>query len=263
MRIIGQVKITFCFTLGGLCFLSSKQFEHTNFFAGIPSTITFSRQVVQRTHEEDGSKTITYYFNLNGDYAAMKPDPKSKMGMDLMVYSKGSKVLMFNYKQKTITIVKISRLIGDGINMSNEVAEEIAYKMLTNDNHNTKVIGTGKTKNICGYRAVEYEMKNENEKALWYFIKVDFNPIKIYTMGMGNSKTQANLDSKEIRKLKNTPMGIPVLNKNYLLAEMTSPGGIKDMETKMISKKIFNLSTKGYKIIDLSNKGLMGMVGRN
>ncbi|MNY50394.1 hypothetical protein D3C86_1858950 [compost metagenome] len=123
--------------------------------------------------------------------------------------------------------------------MSNEVAEEIAYKMLSDENRNTKVIGTGRTKNICGHRAIEYEMKNENGKALWYFVKVDFNPIKIYTMG------------------------IPVLNRNYLLAEMSSPGGIKDMETKMISKKIFNLSTKGYKIIDLSNKGLMGMVGRN
>jgi hypothetical protein len=263
MKTIGQVKITLCFTLGGLCFLSSKQSDHTNFVAGVPATITFSRQVVQRTHGEDGTKTVTYYFSLNGDYAAMKPDPKSKMGMDLMVYTKGCKALMFNYKLKTITIVKISRLIGDGINMSNEVAEEIAYKMLSDENRNTKVIGTGRTKNICGHQAIEYEMKNENGKALWYFVKVDFNPIKIYTMGMGNSKTQANLDSKEIRKLKNTPMGIPVLNRNYLLAEMSSAGGIKDMETKMISKKIFNLSTKGYKIIDLSNKGLMGMAGRN
>ncbi len=261
MKAIREVKITLCFVLGGVCLLSYKQPGNVNLI--IPATITFSRQVIQQTHGEDGIKTVTYYFSLNGDYAAMKPDPKSKMGMDLMVYAKGGKALMFNHKQKTITILNMARVIGNGIKMSNKVAEQMAFKMITNEEGSARVIGTCKSKMICGYPAVQYEMMNENGIAFWYFAKVDFNPIKIYTMGLGNCRTQENLNAKHIRELRNTPMGIPVLNKNYLLVEMSSPGGIKDMETKMISKKTFKVSTTGYKIINLSDKRLIGMNSGN
>ena len=51
----------------------------------------------------------------------------------------------------------------------------------------------------------------------WWYAKVDFDPIKIYTMGAGNAAMAAKVKNNEA--LKNNPAAIPVLNKNYLWAD--------------------------------------------
>ncbi|WEK20690.1 MAG: hypothetical protein P0Y49_06000 [Candidatus Pedobacter colombiensis] len=257
------MKIILCLVAVGACLgqpLSSSVI--TKPAAAIPASIKFDREVIQQVHGEDGTQTTTYYFSLNGDYAAVKPDPKSDSEMSLMVYTNEGLTMMFNNKQKTVTVIKMARVVGDGAKMSKELAEQMTHKKVTKDKQDDlTVTATGKTKTICGYPAVEYEIKNEGGKAYWYYAKVDFNPIKIYTMGAGDSGTQATMDAKKIQQLKNNPMGIPVLNKNYLLAEMSTPGGPKGMETKAINKTTFAVSTTGYKVIDLSKKGLAGMIG--
>ena len=226
----------------------------------IPSSIVFNREVVQQIIGEDGKQTITYYFSINGDYAAMKPDPNSSSDseMSLMVYANDGTTLFFNDHEKTITVMKMARVIAEGAQMSKELGEAIGHKSLSNDKKMSNVTLTGKTKTICGYPAVEYEVKNEGGKGSCYYAKVDFNPIKIYTMGAG---TTVPLTSKKADKLKNNPMGIPVLNKNYLLVE-TSSAGAKGMglTTKSITKKNVVISTAGYKIIDFSNKSIGEMI---
>lgn len=229
----------------------------------IPASITFERMVVQQMNGEDGKQIMTYYFSLNGDYAAIKPSMEnSDSEMSLMVYAKDGSTLMFNDTRKTITVIRATKLVADGAKMSKELAESISHKKLaaaTPKKDDFKITPTGKTKNICGYTALEYEMKSAEGESLWYYAKVDFNPIKIYTMGAGSAGTPGVIDPKKAESLKNNPLAIPVLNKNYLLAETTSAGGIKGMETKSISKTTFSVSTTGYKIIDLSKKGLGGI----
>jgi hypothetical protein len=78
----------------------------------------------------------------------------------------------------------------------------------------------------------------------WY-AKVPFDPVRIYTMGVGRpadlSKIQNNL------KYKNSIMAIPILNMNYLWAE-TEAGGKKGQETLEIKHVNNTVFTAGYTI---------------
>jgi len=230
-------------------------------YGSLPSVIVFNREVIQQVNGEEGKRTMTYYFSENGDYAAMKPDAKDDSQLSLMVYNIDGSTLMFNDAEKTITIMKMPKIIGEGAEMSKELAEKISHKAIKPTNTKDKISAkpTGKTKTICGYNAVEYEVKTEGGTSFWYYAKVDFNPIKIYTMGAGNSGTHAAIKAKSKQQLEDNPMAIPVFNKNYLLAEVNS-GGSKDIETKSITKKIISVSTVGYKIIDMSKMGLGDMI---
>lgn len=225
----------------------------------VPASIVFNREVIQQINGEDGKKEITYYFSIDGEYAAMKPDMSSGGDeMSLMVYASDGTTLFFNDNEKTITVMKMAKVIGEGAQMSMELAGKMGQKALKKDKENIKVNLTGKTKTICGYPAVEYEVKNEGGKCSWYYAKVDFNPIKIYTMGAGNAGA---INTKKAEMLKDNPMGIPVLNKNYLLAEISLVSATgKELITKSITKKNIVISTTGYKIRDFSHKSIGEMI---
>lgn len=223
----------------------------------LPATILFERMVVQQTNGEDGKTTTTYYFTINGDYAMAKHEEPGEETKTVL-YTKEGTMCMINEKQKTIMIMNMPRLVGEGGQLGKEIAENIAKKPLKKDEEEKiTVTKTGKTKMICGYTAYEYEIKNEGGLSGWWYAKVDFNPIKIYTMGAGNAATASGIKDKEA--FKNNPLAIPVLNQNYLMAEIEA-GGKKGLETTTISKTNFTFSTDGYTIKDMSKKGLKEMI---
>ena len=218
--------------------------------ASLPSTILFERKVIQQTNGEKGKGTTTYYFTINGDYAMAKRESDGEDEKSTVLYTKEGQMCMINEKEKVIMIMNMPKMISDGAQMGKELAEKIKKQPLTRDDkEKMTVTKTGKTKTICGYPAYEYEIKNEKGQSSWWYVKADFNPIKIYTAGAGNSATAANIKDKEA-SLKNNPMAIPVLNQNFLMAEMEA-GGIKGFETTSITATTFAFSTAGYTVRDL------------
>jgi hypothetical protein len=154
--------------------------------------------------------------------------------------------------------MNMPRLVGEGGQMGKAIAEKLKKQPLKKDAaEKITATKTGKTKNICGYTAYEYEIKSEGSKSSWWYAVVDFDPVKIYTMGAGNTASAAKLKDNEA--LKDNPMAIPVINKNYLWAEVEADGK-KGMETKSISKTGFAFSTAGYTIKDMSAKGLKEII---
>jgi hypothetical protein len=223
----------------------------------LPASILFERMVIQQTNGEDGKTTTTYYFTINGDYALAKHEEPGEEPKTVL-YTKEGTMCMINEKQKTIMIMNMPRLVGEGGQMGKIIAENIARKPLKKDEEEKiTVTKTGKTKTICGYTAYEYQIGTEEGTSTWWYAKVDFNPVKIYTMGAGNAATAYGIKEKEA--LKNNPMAIPVLNQNFLMAEIEA-GGKKGLETKTISKTNFTFSTAGYTIKDMSKKGLKEII---
>ncbi|MBS1511926.1 MAG: hypothetical protein JST86_13850 [Bacteroidetes bacterium] len=243
-------KISLLFTFSVLVsFLSIAQ----NTVSTLPSNIAFDHQVVQQTNDEDGSVTTTYYFTVNGDYAMAKRTVPGE-GVTTILYTKDGQMCTVDEENKTITIMTMPKLVGEGAQMGKAIAEKINKKPLPKDAaEKITVTKTGKTKNICGYTAYEYEIKNEGGSSSWWYAKVDFDPVKIYTMGAGNSATAIKLQGDDA--LKNNPAAIPVLNKNFLWAEAEASGK-KGMETKSISKTAYSFSTAGYTIKSFVHKGL-------
>jgi hypothetical protein len=227
----------------------------------IPSVINFDWQVVQRTKkgaddEKDGKpyNEVTYLFTSTGDYAAIKPPDKS---FSVMVYSKKGHTWIFDDKKKTITVMNMPKTVGEGGAMGKELAEKIKKAPLAKDKHEDEftITKTGKTKSLLGFTADEYEMKSNKvitsanaaktgTMSLWY-AKVPFDPVKIYTMGVGRPADISKIQNDP--KMKNNMFSIPVLNKNYLWVE-TESGGIKGMETIEIKKVSNTIYTGGYKI---------------
>lgn len=223
----------------------------------LPSSITFERTVVQQTNGEEGKATTTYYFTINGDYAMAKHDEVGEDEKAMVLYTKDGKMCMINEKEKTIMIMNMPKMMGDA---GNAIKEGMKKKPLPKKDEEDKmtVTKTGKTKTICGYTAYEYEITNEKGKSSWWYAAVDFDPIKIYTMGAGNSSMADKI--KDNPAMKNNPMAIPVMNKNYLWAEIEVAGNLpagqagKGMETKSITKTTFTFSTAGYSIQEMGKK---------
>lgn len=227
----------------------------------LPPVINFDWQVIQHTNKDEVDKNngklyeeVTYLFTSNGDYAAVKPEDKS---FSVMIYSKKGQTWIFDDKKKTITVMNMPKTVGEGGAMGKEMAEKIKKAPLTKDKHNNEftITKTGKTKNFLGFTADEYVMKSNKvitsanaaktgTMSLWY-AKVPFDPVKIYTMGVGRPADISKIQNDP--KMKNNMFSIPVLNKNYLWVE-TESGGIKGMETIEIKKVNNTIYTGGYKI---------------
>lgn len=241
--------------------VSGSQNPSKNYGEPIPPIINFDWQVTQRMHKDEdddndgkGYKMVTYFFTSNGDYAAVKPDDAS---FDLMIYSKHGQTWLIDDKKKTITVMNMPKTVGEGAMLGKEVAGKINKGPITKDRDDEQfsITKTDKTKNILGYTADEYEMRNTKVIAsknasktgtvsLWY-CKVPFDPVKVYTMGVGRPADVSKIQNDP--KMKNNLFAIPILNKNYLWVE-TETGGIKGMETTEIKKVNNTIYTAGYKI---------------
>ena len=232
-----------------------------NFDEPIPNIINFDWQVKQRTRkdeddEKDGKayNEVTYFFTTNGDYAAVKPEDAS---FSVMIYSKKGHTWIIDDRKKTITVMNMPKTVGEGAMVGKRVAEGIKKAPLTKDRDDDEftIRKTGKTKDFFGFTADEYEMKSTKVIAsanasktgtlsLWY-ATVPFDPVKIYTMGVGRPADLSKIQNNP--KLKNNMFSIPVLNKDYLWVE-TETGGLKGMETIEIKKVNNTIYTAGYKI---------------
>jgi len=218
----------------------------------IPATLTFDWQVIQLTGVDDDEKPheVTYYFTTSGDYAAIKPQDKS---FSLMVYSKGGSTWMFDDKTRTIRVMNMPKVVGQGALAGKQIAEHINKGPLKKDvaDEHLSMHKTGRTREIAGYTADEYEMTNTTKSsgktgtASFWYAKVPFDPVKIYTMGAGRP---ADLDKlRNDPKMKNNITAIPVLNTNYLWVE-TEAGGKKGLQTLSIKNNPVRVTTTGYTI---------------
>lgn len=224
----------------------------------IPPVINFEWEVIQRMPKEeddenDGKayKEVKYFFTANGDYAAIKPEDKS---FSLMVYSKKGNTWLFDEEKKVITVMNMPKTVGEGGQLGKSIAEGISKAPLTK--HKTEefiITRTGKTKTILQYKAEEFQVvpasqnssnKNSGAISLWY-VTTPFDPIKIYTMGVGRPADLTKLQNDP--KMKNNMAAIPLLNKNFLLAE-SDFGGKVGMETLAIKHVNNTIYTAGYKI---------------
>jgi hypothetical protein len=217
-----------------------------NTATSLPSSITFERTVVQQTNGEDGKATTTYYFTINGDYAMAKHEEDGDDDKAMVLYTKDGKMCMIDEKKKTIIIMNMPKMMGDA---GTAIKKGIDKNPIPKDKDDKMTVTkTGKKKIICGYTAYEYQIKNEEGTSSWWYAQVDFDPVKIYTMGTGNNGMADKV--KNNPAMKDNPMAIPVMNRNYLWAEV-EVGGKKGMETKSISKTAFIFSTNGYTIKEM------------
>jgi hypothetical protein len=229
----------------------------------IPAVINFDWQVDQRMHRDSDDdnkngkayKEVTYYFTANGDYAAIKDEEAS---FSLMVYSKDGQTWLFDDKKKTITVMSMPKMVGEGGMMGKLLAEDISKAPLHKDRNEEQftITKSGKTKTILGsYTAEEYVMKSNKvlttkstdrsgSMSLWY-AKVPFDPVRIYTMGAGRPADLTALQNNP--RMKNNMAAIPVLNKNYLWVE-TSAGGLIAMEVTRIQHTFHTVYTAGYTV---------------
>jgi hypothetical protein len=133
---------------------------------------------------------------------------------------------------------------------------------------------TGKTKQIAGYAAEEYE-KNFSEEdkngklrsgtmSIWY-AKVDFDPSMMFSLGMG-SFAGSGPTSRTQQSQKNNMFGLGLTEKNYLLMEIdfseTSGKSGTGMKVQSITKTSFIQGTSGYLVRNMAGMGLKDMMNK-
>lgn len=227
----------------------------------IPAIINFDWQVSQRMRKDDDDKKdgkayneVVYFFTSDGDYAATKREGAS---FSLMVYTKEGTTLLIDDKSKTITVMNMPKIVGEGGAMGKKIAEKINKGPLKKQQDDEKftITKTGKTKSILGYTADEYRNAGKSGTMSFWYAKVPFDPVKIYTMGAGRPADISKIQNDP--KMKNNMFAIPLLTKNYLWVQ-TDGGGITGMETTEIRKVNNTIRTAGYKIKQM--RGLKDML---
>jgi hypothetical protein len=228
----------------------------------IPPVINFDWKVTQRMRKDKDDddnkgkayKEVTYLFTSSGDYAAVKPDDAT---FSLMIYSKKGYTWIIDDNKKTITVMSMPKTLGEGAAMGKTVAEDIKKAPLEKDRDDEKftITKTGKTKQFLGYTAEEYELRNntmlstkntsKTSTASFWYAKVPFDPVKVYTMGVGRPADISKLQNDP--RMKNNIAAIPVLNKNFLWVE-TESGNIKGMEVTEIKNVNTTINTSGYQV---------------
>lgn len=232
-----RIFITTCGVAAMLCVRAQ------NTTPALPASITFEHKAVQQGNDEDGKTTTTYWFTTNGDYAMAQHKATDDDGT--VLYTKDGHMCMVDEKAKTITIMTMPKILGDVGEAVNKEVKQNNKPVNKDEDLGMTVTKTGKTKTICGFTAYEYQVKAEGGTSSWWYAKVDFDPILIYTMGAGKLGDLSAAKNKAA--LKNNPMAIPVQNPNYFFAEVEA-GGQKGMETTSITTTTYTFSTAGYKI---------------
>jgi hypothetical protein len=249
----------------------------------IPENFQFNYKVVYEVNDENKNtnRTMTYFFTNSGDYMGMQTPKEEKENSEFMIHTKDGKMLMFNEEhasgnqknpQKMLIIMDMRKMMkgmGDvAKSLPKNGKKQEPEKQETLDNFKK----TGKTKQIAGYTAEEYEKtiadEDKNGKmrsgtmSIWY-AKVDFDPSMMFSLGMG-SLSGSGATSKSQLSQKNNMIGLGLTEKNYLLMEIdfseTSGKKGTGMKIQSISKTSFTQGTSGYQVRNMANMGLKEMM---
>ncbi|MGC4037400.1 MAG: DUF4412 domain-containing protein [Chitinophagaceae bacterium] len=202
----------------------------------MPSEIKFERTAVQKITDKK-TTMLTYYFTVNGDYAALKPEAKDNT---MIIYTKEGNMLIVSEKEKTIVVMNMKGIL----NMAKEIAENHASKDSLKEKASSRK--TGNTKSISGYTAEEYEVTTEKGKMNLWYAKVDFNSVLAMTMGMmkgpGGKSAYPGQDLGDL----------PTPDKGRYMVQVDKDGKTV-LETLSIDKTDFKFSTAGYTVRDMSS----------
>jgi len=244
----------------------------------VPNSFQFHYKVVyQITNDEKGSsQTITYYFSKYGNYMGIQPSGEGKERSEFIVNTSDGKMIIFsdghnthNQKQpqKLITVMDMRGMmkgLGDATkSMSQHEKKPEGKKEGSMDNFKK----TGKTMQISGYTAEEYEKtftaedkesKGQSGTMYIWYAKVDFDPSMMFTMGMGRMGAP-NTQSSMNQAHPNNFFGMGLTEKNYLLVEVdyaqNSGKSGTGMKVVSIEKITFNKETAGYSVQNFGGMG--------
>ncbi|HVZ98317.1 MAG TPA: hypothetical protein VG847_15645 [Chitinophagaceae bacterium] len=222
--------------------------QNLNLDEPIPPVIQFDWVVVQQgLNEKDNSyKQVTTYYTDSGEYVGANMEPGQ-----FMMYSKKGNTWILDSNEKTITVFSMPTIMGEGGMMGKALAEKFNKGPLPQDPADADsitIVKSGNTKTILTYTADEYQASRKSAPgqyaSIWY-ATVPFDPVKIYTMGVGRPADISKFQTDP--KLINNPLSIPIVNKDYLLAEEDVQGQ-QVMQTLSITPTTYSINTTGYTI---------------
>ena len=251
----------------------------------VPENFRFNYQVVYEVNDENKNttRTMTYFFTNSGEFMGMQTPKEEKGNSEFLIHTKDGKMLMFNEEhgsgnqktpQKTLTIMDMRKMrkgMGEvAKSMPKNEKKPEPEKKGTLDNFKK----TGKTKQIAGYAAEEYEKffseEDKNGKlrsgtmSIWY-AKVDFDPSMMFSLGMG-SLSGSGSASRTPSSQKNNMFGLGLTEKNYLLMEIDfsekSGKSGTGMKVQSVTKTSFIQGTSGYQVRNMAGMGLKDMMNK-
>ena len=272
-------------SIAGLVLKTSAQTNESVAEYKVPNSFTFNYKVVYEVNNEEknSTKTMTYFFNTTGDFMGILPPKEGKDKMEFIVNTKDGKMLMFteehvsqNQKkpQKTLTIMDMRGMmkgLGEAAKTLPKNGKKPDHEKKGNLDNFKK---TGRTRQIAGYTAQEYEKTVSGEDkdgknrsgtmSIWY-AKVDFDPSMMFSMGMGNL-SGSGMSARMQQSHQNNLFGMGLTEKNFLLMEIDAAetGGKSGTGMKVISieKTSFVQETAGYTIRNFGGMGMKDMMNK-
>ena len=253
----------------------------------VPENFQFNYKVVYEVNNEDKNenknttRTMAYFFTNSGDFMGMQTPKEEKGNSEFMIHTKDGKMLMFaeehasgNSKtsQKTLTIMDMRKMMKGMGELAKSIPKSDKKPDQTKKETPDNFKKTGKTKQIAGYNAEEYEKQfSEEDKngklrsgtmSVWY-AKIDFDPSMMFSLGLGAFSGQGAA-SKVQKSHQNNIFGMGLTEKNYLMMEMdfSETDGKKEtgMKIQSIEKTSYTQGTSGYVVRNMADMGLKDMM---
>jgi hypothetical protein len=225
----------------------------------LPGVFHFDYEVVQGfVHDNNVSDTslIHFFYSRTGDYAAARINGKGNMKENLLiVITNDGTGIIFNERNKNITIISIRKLISDlsGLTKWIRMDSLIANMRKKTDGKDLQSVKTGNTKQVGSYTSEEYSVSdNKSHKANVWCAKVDFNTQTDYLLGSVGSNFLKMMSGR----MATHPLFQALIQPKTLVTDIETSDSAQEhrmnMHTLSINQSSVSISTSGYVVNDYS-----------
>ena len=229
----------------------------------LPDSYRFDYEVTQvMAHKKNLGDTSVMHFlyTKSGDYAAARLNGKGNMRRNLLVViTNDGAVIIFNERNKNITIINIKKLISDlsGLTKWIRMDSLMANMRKKTDGNNFQSVKTGHTKQIGNYTSEEYSiLDDKGHRGTVWCAKVDFNTQTDYIL----SAVGGNFLKMMSGRMTTHPLFQALTQPKTLVTDIetsdSAEGHRMNIHTLSINQSPVSISTSGYAVNDYSNMSI-------
>ncbi|HEX4850878.1 MAG TPA: hypothetical protein VFV08_08740, partial [Puia sp.] len=145
----------------------------------LPDAFNFDYTLTQTASgkKADENRMYHFYYTKSGEYAAAEwSRNENKKGNLLVVLTKAGNIVVFDSREKSITILNPHKIMMDMMGILKWIRMDslMAHMRMNSDSSDFQSAKTGKTKPLNNYTTVEYNVIRHKHRGSVWIANVDF-----------------------------------------------------------------------------------------
>ncbi len=232
----------------------------------LPDAFNFDYTLTQTVagNRTGDSAFFHFYYTRSGEYAAAEwSKNENKKGNLLIVLTRAGNVIVFNRREKQISIMNPHKLMTDMMGMLKWIRMDslMAHLRRNPDHPEFHSAKSGKTKTLGSYTSTEYAVIGPKQTGSIWIANVDFPVQSDYFMNMFGTAMMSMMGNGAMSdKMSTHPLMQAMMQPKALITdiEMSDSAGNRKLSLHTVSllASSTNISTQGFDVNDYSNMTL-------